>query len=370
MGFYKNRIKLLLEPTSIEVNGSQPHDLQVHNAEFYRRVYWHGSLGLGESYMDGWWDTERLDTFFTELLGSDLSAGSFLTHHEVWLGLKSVLFNMQKKYRASSVAEQHYDLHNEFYADMLDDNMQYTCAYWKRADSLAEAQEDEMRMLCEKMNLDEADNAVEFGGGWGYLAHYAAEHYDVEVDVYNISEEQVRWARQHNDHPNVSYHLQDYREAKGSYDACYSIGFFEAVGPKNYDKHFDLVHDLLADDGIALVQTIGSNFSVPCTDVWYDKYIFPNGVIPSAKQITKAAEDKLIIEDWHNYGPDYDKTLMAWHDNFQSMWEEWKDTFDERFKRMWEYYLLSSAAAFRCRRLQNWDIVFSKGDRDDYTSIR
>lgn len=368
---YKERVNNILDDTPITINGDNPWDPQVQNDGFYRRVYWHGSLGLGESYMDGWWDCDELDEFFTKLIGSDISPKNFVTHHEVWLGLKSMLINMQNRSRARSVAEEHYDLNNEFYADMLDENMQYTCGYWRNADNVEDAQRDKMDVLCRKMKLADKESIVEFGGGWGGLAKYAAEEYDVEVDVYNISEEQVSYAREHNSHPNVTYHLQDYRDAAGTYDACYSVGFFEHVGYKNYEEHFDIVKDLLADDGIAMVQTIGSARTAVCGDAWSTKYIFPNGMVPSGKQLTEATEGKLLMEDWHNYGPDYAKTLMAWLENFRAHWDDWEDEFDDEFKRMWEYYLQSFAGAFRSRELQLWNIIYSKkGGVDEYRSER
>jgi cyclopropane-fatty-acyl-phospholipid synthase len=154
--------------------------------------------------------------------------------------------------------------------------------------------------------------------------------------------------------------LQDYREVEGEYDAVISIGVMEHVGYKNYHTYMDVVDRCLKPDGIAFIHTIGGNASITTGEPWTDKYIFPNGMLPSITQLGKAMEGKFVMEDWHNFGPYYDNTLMAWHKNFNDAWPRLKDKYDERFHRMWNYYLLSSAGGFRSRSQQLWQIVMTR----------
>jgi cyclopropane-fatty-acyl-phospholipid synthase len=158
----------------------------------------------------------------------------------------------------------------------------------------------------------------------------------------------------------VNIDLKDYRALKKEYDRIVSIGMFEHVGYRNYPIYFKIVHRCLKKDGLFLLHTIAGNTSVETADPWINKYIFPNSVIPSAKQITSAVEGKFVIEHWHSFGQYYDQTLMAWYNNFKKNWTKIGDEYDERFYRMWTYYLLSSAGSFRSRRNQLWQIVFSK----------
>jgi cyclopropane-fatty-acyl-phospholipid synthase len=195
------------------------------------------------------------------------------------------------------------------------------------------------------------------------------------VVSYNISSRQVEYARSISKGLPVDIRLQDYREASTAnehYDRVVSIGLMEHVGPKNYRGFFQLIQDRLKAEGLALVHTIGGNISRSSVDPWINKYIFPGGVIPSAVQLTRAMEDLFVLEDWHNFGPDYDRTLMGWHANFQAAWPELKESegLDERFYRMWRYYLLSCAGAFRARGLNLWQIVLSHGRVPRYVPVR
>jgi cyclopropane-fatty-acyl-phospholipid synthase len=260
---------------------------------------------------------------------------------------------------AKEVAEQHYDLGNDLYRAMLDKRMNYTCAYWKDADNLDDAQEAKLDLVCQKIGAHEKMKILELGCGWGSFAKYAAETYGTNVVGYNISKQQVALGRERCQGLPVDLRLQDYREAAGQYDAVISIGVMEHIGYKNYSTYLDVVDRCLKPDGIAFVHTIGSNKSITTGEPWTDKYIFPNGQLPSITQLAKAMEGRFVVEDWHNFGPYYDPTLMAWHANFNRAWPDLKAKYGERFKRMWDYYLLSSAGGFRSRSQQLWQIVFT-----------
>jgi cyclopropane-fatty-acyl-phospholipid synthase len=360
----------ILEKADVEINGSRDFDINVKNSNFYRRVLAKGSMGLGESYMDGWWDADSLDEFFNKVLKAKL-AKKIVSFSLIMNVLKAMFFNMQNKKRSHKVAKEHYDVGNDLYEKMLGKRMQYTCAYWNGTDSLEQAQENKLEMICKKINLRKEDTVLELGCGWGGFAKYAAEKYSCSVTGYNISEEQVKYARESCKGLPVEIIKDDYRNATGKFDKVVSVGLCEHVGSKNYRNLMKLAHSRLKDDGVFLLHTIGRNTSSRITDPWIDKYIFPGGMIPSIKQLSSAFEGLFVVEDLHNFGPDYDKTLMAWFKNFDESWDKIKSNYSERFYRMWKYYLLSCAGYFRSREGQLWQFVLSKqGIPGGHKSIR
>lgn len=367
---YQTKVHQLLNLAGILINGPQPWDIQVHNDCFYKRVLADGSLGFGEAYMDGWWDCEDLAELVNRLLRAHLEEK--ISSLSV---LKSVLIakltNRQNKSKAFEIGEHHYDLGNDLYEAMLDERMVYTSGYWKDADNLNDAQEAKLDLVCRKIGLKEGMRVLDVGCGWGSFAKFAVENYGASVVGITVSKEQIELATQHCEGLPIEIRLQDYRDVGESFDHIISLGMFEHVGYKNYRTYMEVAHRCLKDDGLFLLHTIAGNLSVTSTDPWIDKYIFPNSMLPSAKQIAEAAEGLFVMEDWHNFGPDYDKTLMAWFQNFDSHWESLKHRYDERFYRMWKFYLLSCAGTFRSRKNQLWQIVFSKnGVPGGYTSLR
>ena len=351
----------LLSRAGIQINGPAASDIQVKNPDFFKRVLQEGSLGLGESYMDGWWECDRLDIFFTRVLRAGLE--NQLPHHfkDILRIAGARLFNLQSKKRAWIVGKEHYDLGNDLFTRMLDPQMQYSCAYWKEAQTLDEAQRAKLTLICKKLQLAPGMRVLDIGCGWGGLAEFMARHYGVSVMGVTISAEQQKMAQQRCEGLDVDIRLQDYRDLNDKFDRIVSVGMFEHVGPKNYATYFEVVDRNLKADGIFLLHTIGSKHTDHNVDPWIDKYIFPNGCLPSARQIATASEPHFIMEDWHNFGADYDKTLMAWHERFINSWPEIADNYSERFKRMFSYYLNACAGAFRARDIQLWQVVFSRG---------
>jgi cyclopropane-fatty-acyl-phospholipid synthase len=249
--------------------------------------------------------------------------------------------------------------------------MSYSCAYWLHAQTLEEAQRAKLDMICRKLELKPGERLLDIGCGWGGLARYAAENYGVEVFGITVSKEQLKLARERCAGLPVTLELMDYRELSGRFDKIVSVGMFEHVGPKNYDAYFAVAERLLEDAGLFLLHTIGNYITSRRVDPWIEKYVFPNGWLPSAAEITRAVEGKLLVEDWHNFGPDYDRTLMAWWENFERAWPTLADKYDERFHRMWRYYLLCCAGVFRSRQGQLWQVVLSKRTRRGaYRSVR
>lgn len=355
-------IRELLEQTDVEINGSRPWDLQVHDPRFYDRVVRETELGFGEAYMDGWWDSEAIDELVTRLFLANLPAQLKGNWRIAVNALRSRFFNLQSKARAFQVGEHHYDLGNDLYQAMLDRRLNYTCGYWADADTLDAAQEAKLALICSKIGLQPGMTVLELGCGWGSFAKYAAETCGAQVTGVTVSKEQVKLGMETCAGLPVELKLQDYRDVTGTYDRVISIGMMEHVGYKNYRTYMKVVDRTLKDDGIAFFHTIGSNVSSTGAHSWSTKYIFPNGMLPSIAQLSKAMEGLFIVEDWHNIGPHYDHTLMAWHANFEAAWPELRKNpkYDDRFYRMWRYYLLSSAGGFRARAQQLWQVVMTR----------
>ena len=353
---------LLLE-AEIAINGANPWDIQVHDERFYQRIMEDAYFEFGESYMDGWWDCEALDECVNRINGAHLPQKLKEDIKMLWYVARSRVLNRQKRARAVVVAEQHYNLGNDLYRAMLDARLCYTCGYWKDARTLDQAQEAKLELICRKINLKPGMRVLELGCGWGSFAKYAAEKYDAKVVGVNLSTEQVKLARELCAGLPVEIRQQDYREVEGTYDAVISIGILEHVGYKNYRSYMEVVDRCLKDDGIAFIHTIGRNTSSTYTNRWIDKYIFPNGVLPSIAQLGASMEELFVMEDWHNFGPDYDTTLMAWYENFERSWPCFREKYGDRFYRMWRFYLLSCAGAFRSRSQQLWQIVMTKPGR-------
>ncbi len=366
-------LSALAVEAGIKINGSAPWDIQVHDERVYDRILLDGSLGFGESYMDGLWDCDQLDVLFYRLLNADIDQKIDKWRRLRLLGeiLRHRLFNLQSRRRAFQVGEQHYDTGNDVFERMLDPSMSYSCGYWKDATDLTQAQSDKLDLICRKLELKPGERMLEIGSGWGSLAHFAAKHYGVEVVGITVSKEQMQLAEARCEGLPVTFKLMDYRDVDGQYDKLASVGMFEHVGPKNYRTYFDIAKRVLKKEGLFLLHTIGAPFSTPKTDPWIDKYIFPNGKLPSAREITSSIEHRFVIEDWHNFGRDYDRTLMAWWANFDRAWPELSAKYGQRFYRMWRYYLLQSAGFFRSGQGQLWQIVLAHRQRSTpYRSVR
>ncbi|MCW8125247.1 cyclopropane fatty acyl phospholipid synthase [Microbulbifer halophilus] len=348
----------ILAEADIRINGDRPWDLRLHRKAALDEIVARHSLGLGETYMRGDWDVPALDQFFCRLLEADLPR-HIKPWRNTWRILRCYLLNLQSRRRAFEVGERHYDLGNDFYEAMLDRRLTYSCGYWREAETLDQAQTGKLDLICRKLGLKPGMRLLDIGCGWGSLVGYAAEHYGVECVGVTVSREQSAYIDEHYGHLPITVHLQDYRGLKQPFDRIASVGMFEHVGRKNHRTFMQVARRCLKEDGLMLLHTIGKNLRRSTTDPWIDRYIFPNGDLPSAGQIGDAADRLLVCEDLHNFGSDYDKTLMAWHQNFEQSWPRFAEQYGQRFYRMWRYYLLSCAGAFRARHIQLWQWMFS-----------
>ena len=357
----KETIRKLLSIAGIEIDGKNPWDITVNNDSFYNMVMAWGSLGLGESYMSGWWECQKLDEFFFRILCKDIENQVKKNWILVARGLGARIFNLQSQKRAFQIGEKHYDIGNDLFIKMLDKRITYSCGYWRNADNIDEAQEHKLDLICRKLDLHPGMRMLDIGCGWGSLAKYAAENFQVAVVGITVSREQVELAQTLCEGLPVEIRLQDYRDVSERFDRIASVGMIEHVGYKNYRTFVQVAYRCLEQNGLFLLHTIGGNQSRVSVDPWINRYIFPNGMLPSLKQLGSAIEGLFVMEDWHSFGTDYDKTLMAWYENFEKNWGNISENprYDNRFRRMWRYYLLSLAGSFRVRQIQVWQIIFS-----------
>ncbi len=367
-------VEELLALAGSQLGGDRPWDLRVHHEGFYRRVLAQGSLGLGESYMDGWWDCDRIDELAHRIFRGHVEEQLKPSWGAVAATLRSRLLNLQSQRRAAPSGGKPYQFGDDLFRATLDRRMVYSCAYWRGAATLDEAQEHKLDLICRKLGLKPGQRVLDIGCGWGSFARFAAESYGASVVGINLSEDQGRIARETCKHLPVEIRYQDYRDLEGSrdFDHVVSIGMFEHVGYKNYREFMKIARSCLKPDGLFLLHTIERNRSAVSADRWIQRYIFPKAMLPSASQLSRAVEGLFVIEDWHNFSVDYDKTLMAWFQNFERSWPELCGKgYDERFRRMWTFYLLGSAARFRARRNQLWQLVLSeRGVLGGHSAVR
>ena len=359
MAAARELVENLLRQADIEINGTRPWDLQVHRGEFFPRVLAGGTLGFGESYMDGWWDCEALDQLSCRALRAHLDERFSYSPRSLLALATSLLANQQTRHRARCVGRQHYDLGNEFFQAMLDPCMQYSCAFFAEGDDLAAAQRRKLEMICQRLRLEPGLRLLDIGCGWGGLAKYVAENYGCSVVGLTVSREQQQFAEHWCRGLDVQIQLRDYREVQGKFDRAVSVGMIEHVGFKNYRRYLRATADSLGEGGRFLCQGICNPISKMQLDPWIERYIFPNSVLPSLSRLTAAAEGHFLVEDVINFGQHYDPTLLAWNENFQRAWPYFHATYGERFRRMWRFYLLSCAGAFRARSLQVYGILFT-----------
>jgi len=368
---YRENIERLLVGTDIAFNGDNPWDIRVYNSDLYQRILTQGSLGLGEAYMDEWWDCHQLDELFNKICQAQLENKVVVDPQTFMNRILGFVVNRQSLQHAPELIKWHYDIGNDLYSRMLDKRLTYSCGYWKDAKNLDEAQEHKFDLICRKLNLQAGQKILDIGCGWGSFMKFAVERYRVSCVGVTLSREQVALGKELCQDMPIEIRLMDYRELHENFDHIVSIGMFEHVGFKNYGEYMRVANRCLKDGGLFLLHTIGSSKSRITVDAWMGKYIFPDSMLPSIKQIGKAAEGQFVIEDVHNFGADYDKTLMCWFDNFSKNWQAIIENYDHRFFLMWKYYLLSCAGAFRARDNQLWQIVLSKnGVPGGYTSVR
>ncbi|MGA3073123.1 MAG: cyclopropane fatty acyl phospholipid synthase [Bryobacteraceae bacterium] len=364
MSLFQNTLEKWLAEAEIQVNGSQTYDIQVHDRRFYRRVLLRGSLGLGEAYMDGWWSCNDLEELVYRLIRSNVRRRAYRHPGSLALEWLNRIRNDQSRGRSKRAPRRHYDLDNDLFGAFLGHYRNYSCGYYAGASTLDEAQSLKLDLICRKLDLHPGDHLLEVGGGWGELALYAAANYGVRVTSINIAEEQMRYARAHCAGHDVDIVRCDYRDVQGQFDKIAAIAMFPHVGHRNHRTFMKTMHRALRPNGIFLIETTLNSASTTAGDPWIERYIFPGLLVPSGAQTLVAMEGLFTAEDIHNFGPHYVRTLRDWNTNLQSAWSRFANRYDDRVRRMFEYWFLVSAALFRARTMQYWHVVMTRqGDR-------
>jgi cyclopropane-fatty-acyl-phospholipid synthase len=373
----KKLITNTLKKAGININGNNPWDIKVVDERFYEDVASRGSLGFAEGYMKGWWKTESIDKLVYKLWKSGIGKKEkfgFLI--KPFFVLRRLFTNTGSEKRSAEIGEKHYDAGIDLYSQMLGKYMAYSCGYWEKAKNLDRAQLDKMEMICKKLYLKPGMTVLDVGCGFGELLIYMVEKYKVKVVGVTVSKDQYKIAKEKckNFNSSATVLFCDYRHIPkkyGLFDRIVSVGMAEHIGWKNYRTYMKTIHKKLKENGIFLLHTIGIDKESITTDPFIDKYIFPGSIIPSEKRLIRSMRELFVLQDWHNFGADYDKTLMAWFNNFQKNWGLIKNKYDNNFYRMWKFYLLSCAGAFRAEYVQLWQIVVTKkGAGVKYRSTR
>ena len=360
----RRSVESLLERADVRTDGSRPWDIQVHNERFFRRVLAGADLGLGESYMDGDWSCGQLDELASRLFHADVDRVA-PRPIDVFNAAVARVMTRQTRTRVHRHVAPHYNLGNDLFEAMLDTrHMAYTCAYWRTgAQTLEEAQEAKLDLVCRKLTLEPGMRVLDIGCGWGGLARFAAERYGVAVTGVTLSREQAALGTARAAGLPVDLRVQDYRDVTGLFDRVVSIGCLEHIGHRNHRRYFEAIRARLAPGGYAVVHAIGVCKTEYRAGRFLDKYVFPLVNLPSIAQIGRAIDGRFILDDAHNIGLDYDRTLMEWNTRFQRAWPalrpRYEPLLDGRFKRMFECYLLTSAGFVRSRRAQVWQMVLT-----------
>lgn len=335
-----------------------PVTIRVKSTAAYRRILLNPSMGMGESYMDGLIDVEQgtIRDFLDQAVNNyaQMQADGRTRPIPPWLrGAMNFVLQHNSRGRARRNVAHHYDLSAKLYELFLDSDRQYSCGYFASPDdTLEQAQLAKKRHIAAKLLLEPGQKVLDIGCGWGGLGLYCAQVSGASVTGVTLSEEQHKIARERAKtqglEGKVNFHLVDYRDVTDRFDRIVSVGMFEHVGVKHYDEFFNKVRDLLADDGVVLLHTIGRSDRPGVTNPWIRKYIFPGGYVPALSEMMPAIERSgLVVTDVEVLRLHYAETLRHWSERFAANRDAVKALYDERFCRMWEFYLAGAEMAFR-----------------------
>lgn len=333
--------------------------IQLHSKSLENRLCYSPILALGEGYMEGNITIEKGDIYdFLSFCATNLQKLHFPFVHKLTNQLSSFLHLLHERnpiHRSQKNVAHHYDLSEDLYRLFLDEDMQYSCAYFKNLDDdLETAQENKKRHLAAKLQLQPRQKVLDIGSGWGGLAISLAREGNVDVTGLTLSEEQHRVATERVKaeglEDRVRFHLRDYREERETYDRIVSVGMFEHVGVKHYNEFFSQISSLLNKDGIALLHSIGCSTGPTTPNSWLKKYIFPGGYAPALSETLNVLEaSKLYVTDIEVLHQHYAETLRHWRQRFLAHQDKVKKVWGEKFFRMWDFYLASCEIAFRKR---------------------
>jgi cyclopropane-fatty-acyl-phospholipid synthase len=352
----------LLAQAGIGVDGKEPWDIQVRDQRLFRAVLMQGSLGLGEAYLNRWWTCDDLEELSFRLIRSRLYKASLLLPQPVAANIKDATLNQQSREKSLRVAIQHYSLGNDVFLDFLGRYHNYSCGYFVGTDDLDEAQRLKLEKVCRLLDLQPGDRVLDVGGGWGEFARYAATHHGCHVTSINITDEQIKFAREYCKDTSVEIRKCDYRDLTGRFDKILVMAMLTHVGYKNYRRFMEIMHPCLEPGGIMLVESVGGHKSMKNCEPWIDRYIFPGGVVPSLTQLDAAVSGLFSRKLLDEFGSSYVHTLRAWNRNFVKAWPAYQHRYDDRMRLMFEYFFQTVAGAFRAGYLLHWHVLLQKID--------
>ena len=352
-------------------DGGPKSTVKIHNKKLYRSLFFNPELKAGEAYMDGTLTMEEGTTIRDFLLvfaknAQNLRGQGHQKRIRKFYKRMKRFHQKNLKSKAKENVEHHYDLSNDFYRLFLDEDMQYSCAYYQRPNmTLEEAQLAKKRHLASKMDIKPGQEILEIGCGWGGLSIYLAQNFDVHVTGVTLSTQQHKLANERIKElgleDKVDIRLQDYRDLTGPYDRIVSVGMFEHVGTPHYAEFFGKSSDLLTDDGSMLLHSIGRRGGPGSTARWIRKYIFPGGYSPALSETLAVIEQSgMWVTDIEILRLHYAETCLEWEKRFQANRDKITTMMDERFCRMWEFYLIISEFSFRYSKNMNFQIQMSK----------
>jgi cyclopropane-fatty-acyl-phospholipid synthase len=357
MSLWQSSLEKIFAVAGVSLNGRSPWDVQVLDDRFAKNVLLRGSLGLGESYMRGWWKCDDLEELSFRLISSGIFRVARLLPTQVAANLLDRFVNQQSRTKSLRVVERHYDIGNDLFLAFLGQYKNYSGADFEGVESLDQAQINKMEKICRRLELKPGDRLLDVGGGWGEFARYAATKYGCLVTSINISDEQIKYATEHCKNTTVVVRKCDYRDITGSYDKIAVIAMLTHVGYKNYRAFMEKIDSCLAPDGTILIETIGGHISHKNCEAWTDKYIFPGGVIPSPEQLDRATDGIFSTIESFEFGASYVYTLRSWHRNFNEAWPRLRPNYSERTRLMFDYFFLIAAGAFRARYIVYWHLM-------------
>ncbi len=347
--------------------------LIIKNPDFYDRVVRDGSLGMGESYMEGWWDAEGDDivSAIGIIISNQLEKTIRVSPSLMLSAASTKIFANVSRVRSKSNIQQHYDVGNDFYELFLDENMAYTCGYQKDPnDTIEDMQNQKHERVARKLGLKAGESMVDLGCGFGGMLRYGAKNFGIKGMGVTLSEGQYEWAnkkmQEEGLHDNIRVELKDYRDMTGTFDHVVSIGLAEHTWQRGYETFIGKISELLKEGGVGLVHTIGVT-SPPheTTDAWINRYIFPDGRLPRLEElIEEMRRAGLTVGHVENFKLHYAETLRHWKEKFnknRATIKAMAPEYNEEFLRMWDYYLQVCEAGFRYGELQLYQILFCKG---------
>ena len=356
----------LFERAGLQIGGSKANNVVVHDDRFFKEVLLKGSIGLGDSYVEGTWDASSVDDVVFALIKSGVYNSILSQIYDTVGSVARRIQNLQDRIGSYQVIDEHYDLDYNLFLAFLDRYNQYTCGYFERTDDLDQAQENKLELICNKLNLREGDKVLDIGGGWGGLALYMTERFDVDVSIITLSRQQANHARKMCEGRKVKVHVCDYRDipllfSSSSFDKVAAVGILEHIGHKNYRQFMKVVNHALIPEGRCLFQTLYSPANRILSNPWVRKHIFPNHELPPQNTIKSAASkyfqpaDKVAFQD---LTPHYVKTLLAWNERLNKAIDDKKINLEPKEHRKWNFYFLSCAGALRAEHMRVGQFVY------------